>query len=591
MRPSEPFHAVTTLYREPAGLRELDFYIQRLNDLQTRFSDHTLNVGVLGDEHGDFVLPFAVMGFEVTGFVMSEKSAALCHTKTQELGVPANFMIQDISESKDRLFDVIICANLPDQLPDVLQTLERIRYQLAKHGRILLRINKQSVKSFKNSYSKLIDNLLSANYRICWSENTGLNLQKLYKQNNSQRARSSLFHLLDALDSRLANHAPRKLARGWLLELAPSKNLPLIIQLIPTLAVGGAERVAAQLAENLPAYDFENLIIANVRGGQLQTVLQQKNIPFIVLERPDHLGRWKTFWRLYRILSDLKPAVVHTHLFAADFWGRLAARLAGVKNVVTTVHNIYTDYAAVGEFIMRVMSGFSKCYIAISAQVHAYMTSKLGINHRRIKIVFNGIDLTGFRRRPNIPFQDIPRLMFVGRLEPQKNLDTLFAALSAVSKPWHLDIYGAGSLENTLRRQAENLSLASRITWMGVKHDMPGRYADYDLFLFPSRWEGFGLAAIEAAISGVPVVISDLPVMHELFDEQNATFVDPEDAQKIAQTIIKILNDPSSATHKAQKFTQQNSERFSLDSMVKSYAYIYRRLMGGQACYEDSSDS
>jgi glycosyltransferase involved in cell wall biosynthesis len=116
----------------------------------------------------------------------------------------------------------------------------------------------------------------------------------------------------------------------------PDKKIK-VLYVIPTLDFGGAERIMVDLARLLDRKKFTVKIVCMKRAGELASGLDATAVELVVMERGMTPA---AFWKLYKLISASKPDIVHTHLFGADVFGIIAARLAGVKKVVSTEHNI-----------------------------------------------------------------------------------------------------------------------------------------------------------------------------------------------------------------------------------------------------------
>ncbi|MDD5438523.1 MAG: glycosyltransferase family 4 protein, partial [Patescibacteria group bacterium] len=266
---------------------------------------------------------------------------------------------------------------------------------------------------------------------------------------------------------------------------------------------------------------------------------------------------------------------VHTHLFGSDFWGRLAAKSAGVPKIATTEHNLNVDFGFWRKVALRTTQNLADQYVAISKQVKSYLIKDIRVPENKIRLIYNGLDLKRIMRRPSRPPHDVPKLIFVGRLEPQKNLEFILKVLSGIKQPWELSVVGTGSLEASLKHLAEELKIAPRVRFLGAREDVPELLANHDFFLFPSLWEGFGLAVVEAAAAGVPVLASDLPVLRELINDDIATFLPANDQAAWTQAIQSALADPRPFLEKAGRAAAANWSRFSEEHMAGQYAQIY----------------
>jgi len=177
------------------------------------------------------------------------------------------------------------------------------------------------------------------------------------------------------------------------------------------------------------------------------------------------------------------------------------------------------------------------------------------------------------RRHFGLP-QARPVLLNIGRLVAQKNQDVLIRALKDVPGA-HLAIAGGGANETAYRALAAELGVSERLHLLGAlsSDDVADLYACADLFVFPSTWETFGLAAVEAAMMGLPVVVADLAVLREVLstpDPQAAVFVDPFDVTGWAAAIGTQLKNPP-APGALAAFAQAVALKYSRKRMIDSY--------------------
>ncbi len=356
-------------------------------------------------------------------------------------------------------------------------------------------------------------------------------------------------------------------------------NKPRVLHLIPTFGPGGAEHLVFELVQRLPRHGFEAQAVSLMGGGSLVHLFQSSSLPHQVFERRGPFGA-SAFRYAREVIKRERPAIVHTHLFGADLWGRLAALSVFPRaRLVTTEHNVHPEYGTLQRGLNYGLSFATDIEIAVSATVKRYMTEEEGISVKRIRVIRNGIDLEKIAIRSTRPFSDVPRLLVVGRLESQKGHATLFKALAFVKRPWRLDVVGIGQFKRALSALADRLGIAPRIRWFGYRTDVGLLLRDADLFCFPSLWEGSGLALLEAAAAAVPIIASDLPAFHEVFDASSVAFVPPGDVPALAHAIDAVLADPASALKRAEEARDQIERCCSIEKMVKAYASVYRKLL------------
>jgi len=176
-----------------------------------------------------------------------------------------------------------------------------------------------------------------------------------------------------------------------------------------------------------------------------------------------------------------------------------------------------------------------------------------------------------------------PVLLNVGRLTPQKNQDVLIRALACLPRT-HLVLAGGGPNAESFHALAVTLGVDDRLHMLGPlpAETIADLYAAADLFVFPSTWETFGLAAIEAAMSGLPLVVADLPVLREVLRADGTgpvRFVPPHDLEDWISAIGRALAAP--APRRDAAFVRALGSKYSRQRMIESYLSLFeahRRL-------------
>ncbi len=180
------------------------------------------------------------------------------------------------------------------------------------------------------------------------------------------------------------------------------------------------------------------------------------------------------------------------------------------------------------------------------------------------------------RRRFGLP-QNQPVLLNVGRLTPQKNQDVLIRALACVPQA-HLVLAGAGGSAAAFHALAMTLGVDDRLHMLGAlaAEDIADLYAASDVFVFPSTWETFGLAAVEAGMAGMPMAVADLPVLHEVLRAggERVAFVAPDDVEGWIAAIARALQ-PVPAERGAGDFARALCAKYSSQRMIESYLSLF----------------
>ena len=202
-----------------------------------------------------------------------------------------------------------------------------------------------------------------------------------------------------------------------------------------------------------------------------------------------------------------------------------------------------------------------------------------------IGVIPNGVDTEEFAPA-DIFVEPGPRLICVSRLIERKGIDFLIRAMPAVIEKHPqatLSIFGEGNIKEELEELVRSLGLTGSITLPGrVAHDeLPGRYADADVFVLPSKNEGMSNTVLEAVASGLPVVGTTVGGNNVLVEEgRNGFLVEPESVDALADAVLKIAADADGARAMGRR-SREIAETMSWGSVAEAYSELYRRHAGG----------
>jgi len=356
-----------------------------------------------------------------------------------------------------------------------------------------------------------------------------------------------------------------------------------IVYIINSFALGGAEKLLLDLCRQLDRQKFEPYVCTAVAGGPMAEDFEALGLPVKIFIKKSKLGLG-VIWQLVKFLKEVKPQIVHTHLFGGDTWGRIAAILAGVPIIISTEHNINLDESWLKKLIKFKLAIFTKKIIAVSQSVKNYSVKKEKINPKKIAVIYNGIDLHkfSFRGYQSIDLHNKISAVTIARLEPQKGHYYLIDAMPLIIKKYPnfiLNIVGAGNLENELKNQAKDLGLQDHVVFWGRRTDPENILPAMALFILPSIWEGLGIAILEAQAVGVPVLASKVGGIMEIIESgKTGLLFAPKNSEAIFQSIEKLLSDSDLQQKIVKNAHEQVKEKFSLENMVQAYEDLYLEL-------------
>lgn len=340
--------------------------------------------------------------------------------------------------------------------------------------------------------------------------------------------------------------------------------------------IGGSER---HLLTLLPALAERGVDVSFVGlddpAGVLEPFYRELSVPFERLPAPRDLDPALAY-RLARTLLSRRPDVVHTHLVHADVYGGLAP---GTR-IVSTKHNPDPFRAGTFRFAERALTWRAARVIAISEAVRRFSVEQVGLPAKKVEVVHYGLDGLPQPWAENPPLElGGPLLLAVCRLEPQKGLDTAVRALAGVPGATLL-VLGEGPDRGELEALASSLGVGDRLVLPGRVGDVASLYGRADLLVHPARWEGFGLALLEAMLAGKPVVAARAGSAPELVsDGHTGVLVPVDDAGALAAAISSLLADRERAEEMGRAGLERAREEFSVARMAERTLAVYESVL------------
>ncbi len=275
------------------------------------------------------------------------------------------------------------------------------------------------------------------------------------------------------------------------------------------------------------------------------------------------------------VQSDLNA--VH---FVHSTWGRSPLHVWHQKRDLYGAYQWL--YTALNAYWEKIAFERTKLTIAVSEKIKQEIL-ELGIPVERIEVIANGVDLEEFtparvdRRELGLP-EDVPLALFVGDIRiSRKNLDTVLQALVNVPQ-LHLAIAGAPDGRNFYPQLAQTLGVSDRVHFLGFRSDVADLMRSADLFVFPSRYEPFGLVLLEAMACQLPVITARTAGGSDLVTpECGFVLDDPDDVGALSLAMMHLTQDPA-ARHRMGKAARSIAERYSWTDMARHYLEIFKEV-------------
>jgi glycosyltransferase involved in cell wall biosynthesis len=376
-------------------------------------------------------------------------------------------------------------------------------------------------------------------------------------------------------------------------------NRSRVVHIIPTLDQGGAENQLALLAAGLPSDEFDVHVVLLTRDGPRRAQLESAKIPITTIGK-----RMKAdptaYFRLVKAIKELQPDLVQTWLFAANSYGRMAARQCGVKRIIASERCV--DLWKTGRHLLvdRLLARFTDRIATNSSGVRDYYAMR-GIDASKFVIIPNGVSplpigldanasgelLDASRQRIAQSLGLDPRrrwIAAVGRLWPQKNYkDLIWGAqlLTTIEEDVTLIIVGDGPQSRWLEQHRDQVTGQDRVIFAGHRSDVREILQHCLMYWIGSSYEGQSNGVMEAMQLGLPVIASDIPGNRDLVVDGVTGLLFPVGhSMSLAKHSYRLLSDPALRAQFGAAAKERIAQQFSLATMVDSYAQLYRELLG-----------
>ncbi|MFQ5630984.1 MAG: glycosyltransferase [bacterium] len=367
-----------------------------------------------------------------------------------------------------------------------------------------------------------------------------------------------------------------------------------ILHVIEDLETGGAERVLINLVLGLNRKNFSPFVCCLRKKGKMAEELEAQKISVFEM-RKQHKIDLALLYRLQKFLRDQQIDIVHTHVFTANLWGRLAAFIEGIPVVISHEHSTFTIDHWFYRKIEKMLNLKTDCTVAVSQQLRNRLLNEAGLAHESVRTIYNGLPFTknGVKNknmqalRRSLGLEKFEQVVgSVGRFDPRKNYRLLlqaFAALLAQFPNAGLLLVGSGAEEANLKQFAKDLEISDRIIFTGHRNDVAKLLQLMSVFCLPSRTEGISMALLEAMAAKIPVVATRVGGNPEVIvDETSGLLVPPDDVLELTRALSVTLDNNGHSNKRALNAEKRVREVFCHSEMVRKIEALYKELFSGQ---------
>ena len=357
-----------------------------------------------------------------------------------------------------------------------------------------------------------------------------------------------------------------------------------VCYIIWSLGLGGAEQVVIRLATGLDRRRFQPIVCCLNDVGPFADQATRVGIEVIALNKRPGIDL-VMLWRLIRLMKQQRVDIIHTHLWGANFWGRIAGRLAGVPVIIAHEHGMQPWRSRWHFLCDRWLAGLTHRILFASQEVMRTYLDRTGMAASKCAVIPNGVSvsLTGsdraaLRRRHGWSEQD-RIIVSVGRLSPEKGYEDLLHAFARVITQMpqaRLVLVGDGVERASLETLRTRAGLNGQVTFTGRQGDITSWLGAADLYVQPSRREGLPLAVLEAMAAGLPVIATRVGDLSQLItDGQEGYLVPSADPEALATKLLDVLGHLDQQRPIIEAAKQLVQQRYSSEQMIQAIEAVY----------------
>lgn len=370
-----------------------------------------------------------------------------------------------------------------------------------------------------------------------------------------------------------------------------------ILHVIEGLSLGGAERRLINDLKLINKQRFECAVSVLFNQFTLEEEISKAGISIYKLNFKS-FADLAGFRRLLKLIKIFKPDIIHTQLFWADIFGRIAGKISGIPSVTTIQSSVYEPESGclfsrkrkLLDYITgRIVNGK---YIAVSESVKESIIKRLGIKKGNVRVIYNYVDSscydkTDLKTENNLKNElgltsgDIV-LSTVGRLNPPKGHNFLFEALSVLKPEFpslKLLVVGDGPSRKELSVYARSLGIEKKVIFLGLRQDAKELIAVSDIFVFPTLSEGMPVSLLEAMTLQKLCVASSIgPIREVIEDKKTGYLFSPGNSQELASVLRSILKSGDGMNEIAMRGARFVSEKFNATKAVNELSSFYEEV-------------
>lgn len=368
------------------------------------------------------------------------------------------------------------------------------------------------------------------------------------------------------------------------------QDLPHVLLVLDQFpkSLGGGERILLKIAALLPQYGYRASILTfSVHPENAALESPPCPIYLLPLQRTYDLNAFRAALDFRQFLRQQKIQIVQTFFESSDLWAGFLTRTSSNAKLVWSRRDMGILRVPKHHLAYRLMAGTPHAVFAVSEQVRRHCIEIDRIDPARVHTIYNGLDLADWSRasRP-AKAQGKVIVTTVGNIRRVKGHDVLIKAAATIAHHFpNVSFSIAGDVLEPdyfleLQSLVHDLNLSTRFHFVGGVTNLREHLSSSDIFVLPSRSEGFSNAIVEAMAASLPVVATNVGGNAEAVEDGVSGFIVPvDDPAALSAAITRLIADPSQAKAMGEAGRNLVIEKFTTEAMMGKIASCYRNLL------------
>jgi len=362
-----------------------------------------------------------------------------------------------------------------------------------------------------------------------------------------------------------------------------------IVHVLDSLEVGGLERTVVRLAIAQKESGDQVQVITIFANGPLAEPLTQAGIKITCVNKKNGLDL-PAMKKIRNVISK-GVEIIHSHNVLPHYYATMASLGIKVRRI-STRHDMGVHLKGKRmQFLYNLSLHKTHSVVSVCEAAKTRFVKEKIIPEEMITVIYNGIPAFNGRKEPSKTYSERrqhlklpasgPIVGSIGRLNAVKDYGTLITAFKEVLKNYpdaKLVIAGDGPERNKLQLQIDALAIGDKVTLLGERHDVEALLEQFDIFALTSLTEGFSVALVEAAWTGLPIVATDVGGNSEIVQDGITGYLtEPGNVQDVTQKIEKLLSDDQLRRSFGSLSRSRAEENWTLELMRKRYQCVYQK--------------